>query len=142
MRKWPIATMVMLALVLAAAPAVWARGDKDWTPLEIKVGRPFQVIVPDQGGSTGYVTAVRTMPEGLVLLSTEVQRPHAQSRKKGGPMVGAPTMKVFTFVAERPLKGRLEINAARSWEKPVRWLYKPGDRSSGWPHFYYIRATR
>ena len=121
----------LAVLLLTAGPA---RADEEKTPtLEVKVGQPFHVSVDDHSAGTGYVTVVRSLPPGLVLVDTELK-----ARVASEP--GAPAVKTFTFIAETPLQGLLEINAARMWEKPLNWLHKPGGDNKG-QYFYTIDAT-
>lgn len=125
----------LLLLILAAA--WWAATPTQAqaeTRLTVRIGEPFTISVTDQSGSTGYQTVVRDMPAGVDLVSTETKRP-----EKNRP--GAPATKVFTFVANRPTKGLLEINAARMWEKPLEWLHQPGDAAEN-EFFYYIKAVK
>lgn len=128
---------IIFAILLLSAGPAWAADEKMPT-LEVKVGQPFHVSVDDRAAGTGYVTVVRSLPPGLVLVDTELKA--RVSSDPGVPVVGAPAVKTFTFIAEAPLKGLLEINAARMWEKPLDWLYKPGDENSG-QYFYLINAT-
>ncbi len=126
-----IVALTLLALtawLLAPAPA------RAETNLTVKVGEPFRISVKDQAGSTGYQTVVRDMPAGVELVATETRRPEKN-------LPGAPATKVFTFVARKPTRGLLEINAARLWEKPLEWIHQPGDAAEN-EFFYHITAVK
>ena len=127
---------LILALLLLTAGPAW--GADQAPTLEVKVGQAFHVSIDDRSAGTGYVTVVRKLPPGLVLVDTELKARVAADQ--GAPVVGAPAVKTFTFIAETPHNGLLEINAARMWEKPLNWLYKPGGDNGG-QYFYIINAT-
>ena len=126
-------TMLLWLLAGVIGLAAPASGEAE-TLLTVKVGEPFQISVTDISGGTGYETVVRARPPWLALVSTELKRPEK-------PRPGAPAVKIFTFVAERSGRGRLEINAARMWEHPLQWLHQPGDETED-EFFYRIRAVK
>ena len=127
--------LIFLASLVCVAPASAQGGSEKPADIRIKVGESFDLAVPDQSGSTGYVVMLRNLPPFLALVSTETTVPESS---KGVP--GAPFVKVFTLVGVSPGQGQVEINAARLWEKPIQWAHTPKDADANL-YFYQIEVS-
>lgn len=79
---------------------------------KVKVGEQFTVSLPGTP-STGYTWMLRTLPAGVVLVSTDYKE--SDECKPG--MTGCSGQQVFNFLAEKTGKRDIEFVYGRSWEK-------------------------
>lgn len=73
-------------------------------PVRVHVGKPFELSVPSNPGSTGFACTLGKMPECVYLVSMTFVPGHADLG-----MVGVPGSEIFKFVGIKTGSGEIEF---------------------------------